>query len=42
MHAIKIYTQFFDLFCVFIDDGVRVSEGLWRGLRFSVSHRIDF
>jgi len=27
----------FDLFCVFIGDGVRVCEGPWRGFKFSVS-----
>jgi len=27
----------FDLFCVFIDGGVRVCVGPWRGFKFSVS-----
>ena len=27
----------FVLFCVFVDDGVRVCVGLWRGFKLSVS-----
>ena len=27
----------FDLFCVCIDDGLRVGVGSWRGFKFSVS-----
>ena len=30
------YVVFFYLFCVFIDGGVRVCVGLWRGFKFSV------
>ena len=33
----KSIRSFFDLFCVFIDGGVRVCVGPWRGLIFSVS-----
>jgi len=33
----KSMCRFFDLFCVFIDDGVRVCVGTWRGFKFSVS-----
>jgi len=32
----KSIRSFFDLFCVFIDDGVRVCVGPWRGFNFSV------
>jgi len=32
----KSIRSFFDLFCVFIDDGVRACVDPWRGFNFSV------
>ena len=39
MHAMMIPYLVFDLFCVFIDDGVRVRVGPWRWFKFSVNQR---
>jgi len=36
MHAMINPSVVFDLFCVFIDDGVRVCVGHWSGFKFSV------
>ena len=38
----KSIRSFFDQFCVFIDGGVRVCVGPWRGFKFSVPQKLSF
>ena len=39
MHAVIYPSVVFDRFCVFIDDGVIVCGGPWRGFKFPVTWR---